>query len=632
MAERTSSIEEFEKNELTKIGERAMNNIAQEKKSMLLEQAVINSSVEELSKIYDELGYVESSARALGVACRFRGLEMVKILVEKGASFDVLSIEERKEKYHHDIGRRKYSNYSLYLLKVFRGELKGACCLRGMALNKSAKKEVGKPLAFLADDERIKVLNYLFENREKVFFQPEELLFYAIYAKDTVIVEELRILGVRLSEMRVHIITEGGKDMNEYWQEYSAMTRKLTGEDYIEIMQQLALELDGKLFYFTEKVFGITKKHFHDVKVFEFVITHFKQDKMNKSAIIRDLIDRNALDALLVVEREGWLNIPRRRDKIIEYASEKNKTEILAWLLDFKNRTIDYNDEQEMAEKMLIRELNASPNSIVTLKKIWSYRKREDGTLIITNYRGKSVNVVVPEKIGKNIVIAIGNGAFAGNAGCCGSKVTVKQAEQHNMITKIVLPKTLQYIGRGAFCGMSALEEINISEGVKEIDQSAFSGCSSLKSIIIPNGVKEIKRDTFRGCSSLKNVIIPDELKKIGEDAFYKCSSLKNITIPGTVDKIKHSTFAYCENLEKVCICEGVTQIDELAFSCCSNLTEIKIPKSVQRLMTDVSGCHKWHEVFSNCPKLTVYCPKGSKTETYCMKKGIRFQYSDDFS
>ena len=68
--------------------------LTQKEKAEALEQAVINCSAEELSKIYDKLGYVEMSAPALGLACRFRGLDIVKILVEKGATFDFPLTEE----------------------------------------------------------------------------------------------------------------------------------------------------------------------------------------------------------------------------------------------------------------------------------------------------------------------------------------------------------------------------------------------------------------------------------------------------------------------------------------------------------------------------------------------------------
>ena len=62
-------------------------NTSQRDKRLVLENAVLNRSPEELSALYEQLGHVENSSRALGLACRFRGLTYVKALVEGGADF-----------------------------------------------------------------------------------------------------------------------------------------------------------------------------------------------------------------------------------------------------------------------------------------------------------------------------------------------------------------------------------------------------------------------------------------------------------------------------------------------------------------------------------------------------------------
>ncbi|MDE6221051.1 MAG: leucine-rich repeat domain-containing protein, partial [Lachnospiraceae bacterium] len=216
------------------------------------------------------------------------------------------------------------------------------------------------------------------------------------------------------------------------------------------------------------------------------------------------------------------------------------------------------------------------------LKKIWSYRKREDGTLLITNYKGTDTEVTVPEKIGKGIVTGIGTGAFSG--GYSNPKVTVEQVEQHMRITNIILPKTLQYIGENAFCKMPALKEIDIPEGVEKIDDYAF----------------------------------------------WKCESLKSITIPGTVKKIGNYVFEGCIRLEKVYINEGVLEIGAFVFSNCM-LKEIRIPESVQNLSgtTKNIGTH-WMFGYSHPPKMTVYCPKGSQAEEYCREMRISFRNSEN--
>ncbi len=562
--------------------------LTQKEKAEALEQAVINCSAEELSKIYDKLGYVEMSAPALGLACRFRGLDIVKILVEKGATFDFPLTEETEIIYHCYIGQ-KYANYrtnySLYLLKVFRGELKGACCLKGMKFTKNAKREVGKSLLFLADEERITVLNYFIAQKEKISFQPEEMLFYAIFAKDKVIYEELRKQGVTLSDRRIHTVTEGGIASDGYWYEFGALTGKLADKDYLDVMQQLALELHGKPFYYTEKMFDITKKRFHDLEIFEYFLAHFQQGKMKKYQIIRNLIDEDVLDALPVIERIGWLSVPKKRDEIIEYASKNKKTEALAWLLDYKNRTADFAAEQEKAEKKMMHELNISPNSVEALRKIWSYKKREDGTLVITNYKGIDTEVVVPEKVGKSIVTAI---------------------------------------GYGAFCEMSRLKEIRIPKGVEKIESNAFRGCKALENITIPEGVQEIGMLAFGACDALKTIIIPRTVKSVGTFAFANCNQLK-----------------------KVYLCEGVLEIGARAFEKCSCLEEVILPQSVQNLTIDPKHCNteecqkckeyyscevRYHYgvAFPRNPKLMIYCPEGSYAETFCKENGFPFQYIDD--
>lgn len=52
-----------------------------------LEMCVMQDAPAEVAKALEQIGEVEFTARALGLACRFRGLETVRVLVEHGASF-----------------------------------------------------------------------------------------------------------------------------------------------------------------------------------------------------------------------------------------------------------------------------------------------------------------------------------------------------------------------------------------------------------------------------------------------------------------------------------------------------------------------------------------------------------------
>lgn len=566
--------------------------LAQEERAAQLQRAVINGTVQEIVEVYDALGYVEMSAPALGLACRFRGLEVVKVLVEKGATFDFPSTEEIEIKYHCHIGekhaqyRENYrTNYALYFLKCYRGGVKGARCLQGMKFFKNQKRDDGTLLPFLADSARSPVLDYLLLNQKKLAFQPEELLFYAIFARDDFLYEELKKRRICLAPKRIHAMTEGTL-ADGYWFEFGTLTGKLADRDFVGVMQRLSTELDGKPFRFTEKTFDSIQDRFHDFSIFEFFLEHFRREKMQPAKIMRCVIDRNLVEAMPLIEREGWLGTPRKREEMIVYAAEQERTELLAWLLDFKNRTADFAAEQEKADKKLMRKLNAAPDSVMALSQLWSYKKTADGTITITNYKGSATEVTVPEKIGKSIVTAIGKGTFTGeenqrrNNETMNRGATKEQIRQHKKITKIVLPDTIQLIGAGAFQCMEELREINIPAGVREIGEAAFAACAALKTLTIPPNVKRIGKKAFLGCAALETVYISEGVEELGAGVFAKCSKLQKVYIPASIQCIRDKE---------------------------ENSLDL--------------------ELFAACPDVTVICPKQSVAESYCREKGVRYQY-----
>lgn len=566
--------------------------LAQEERAAQLQRAVINGTIQEIVEVYDALGYVEMSAPALGLACRFRGLEVVKVLVEKGATFDFPSTEEIEIKYHCHIGekhaqyRENYrTNYALYFLKCYRGGVKGARCLQGMKFFKNQKRDDGTLLPFLADSARSAVLDYLLLNQKKLAFQPEELLFYAIFARDDFLYKELKKRRICLAPKRIHAMTEGTL-ADGYWFEFGTLTGKLADRDFVSVMQRLSTELDGKPFRLTEKTFDSIQNRFHDFSIFEFFLEHFRREKMQPAKIMRCVIDRNLVEAMPLIEREGWLGTPRKREEMIAYTAEQERTELLAWLLDFKNRTADFAAEQEKADKRLMRKLNATLDSVMALSQLWSYKKTADGTLTITNYKGSATEVTVPEKIGKSIVTAIGKGTFTGEENQCRNNETMnrgatkEQIRQHKKITKIVLPDTIQLIGAGAFQCMEELREINIPAGVREIGEAAFAACAALRTLTIPPNVKRIGKKAFLGCAALETVYISEGVEELGAGVFAKCSKLRKVYMPASIQCIRDK------------------EENSLDF-----------------------------ELFAACPDVTVICPKQSVAESYCREKGVRYQY-----
>lgn len=483
--------------------------LPQENKAEILENAVINSSPEELAKTYKELGYVEFSARALGLACRFRGAEIARLLIGLGAGFDIPKTEDAERLYHVYAGLT-WSNYrsdfSLYLLDISK-QIKGACCCKGLRLAKKITRKDKSTLKLLPDSERAEALQVLIENADKISFSPSELLYYAIFARDEFIVNELKRHGFGLSELREAPVIVGGRN-TDFWYEWLSMTKNLSDEDFLPVMKMMSAEIRGAKFYCTKKLYDLTKRRFSSAEVFEFFLEGFKTEKLNKTQIVRDLIDINAVGTLGVIEKTGWLKDTKRREEIIAYAQERgDRVECVAWLLDYKNRTADLAAERLRAEKKIERELNASPNSVTALSQIWSFTKCEGG-LRITNYKGHETEVVVPERIGKSAVVEIGAGAFVGNPRAMfgNPHCKLEQFEVHQKIEKLTLPETIRIIGEGAFSYMRSLREINLPNGLKEIGKSAFMVCNKLERLVIPSSVISVGMHAFNQCTKLSIV------------------------------------------------------------------------------------------------------------------------------
>ena len=201
-----------------------------------------------------------------------------------------------------------------------------------------------------------------------------------------------------------------------------------------------------------------------------------------------------------------------------------------------------------------------------------------DGAGTITGYTGTDTDVVVPLKIGGEMITTVGG--FKGNTN----------------ITSVTIPEGFTKIQDGAFGGCTNLTDITIPEGVTTIGHETFNGCTNLTNIKIPKGVTSIGVMTFKNCKSLTNIIIPEGLTSIGNTAFSGCSNLTSITIPNSVTSIENYAFVECTRLANITIPENVTFIGKYAFYSCKSLTNITIPEGVIKID---------EYTFNNCTSLT---------------------------
>ena len=92
----------------------------------------------------------------------------------------------------------------------------------------------------------------------------------------------------------------------------------------------------------------------------------------------------------------------------------------------------------------------------------------------------------------------------------------------------------------------SALQKVEIGDGVTLISSFAFARCYSLSSITIPGSVTSIGGFAFQNCYSLLSITIPDGVTSIDNNAFQNCHSLSSITIPDGVTSIGSNAFNSC--------------------------------------------------------------------------------------
>ncbi len=288
--------------------------------------------------------------------------------------------------------------------------------------------------------------------------------------------------------------------------------------------------------------------------------------------------------------------------------------------------------------------------------------------ITIIGYSGDDTDIVIPDRIQNNPVIAIGSGAFRdsniksitlpehleriGSAvfvGCSNlQSVTVDEnnpildsrdncnavirTEDNTLVSgwaHSTIPDTVTAIGGSAFEDCADLTKIDIPSSVTTIGEDAFNGCTGLTEIVIPSSVTTIGEDAFNGCTGLTEIVIPDSVTSIEYRAFKNCSGLKSVVISHSVTTLNGGVFANCTGLTGITIPDSVTSINGLAmdmfgekggpFEGCTGLTEIKIPDSVTSIgeytFKDCTGLKSvlipdsvteigWH-AFENCTGLT---------------------------
>ena len=247
----------------------------------------------------------------------------------------------------------------------------------------------------------------------------------------------------------------------------------------------------------------------------------------------------------------------------------------------------------------------------------YDLNETEDG-VVITGYRGKGGDVVIPAEIEGYPVVEC-NGTFDGKYVSITSiifpdsitkisnpRLRDSEAVFKNMqslkkvifpkhlkeipaymlyycdnVTTIQLPADVEIIGRQAFTNL-AISDIYLPNTVQKIEDYAFSRCRNLKIVTIPSSLKVIAGYVFSGCNNIETLNLSDGIESIDSEAF-KNTAIRTLTIPSSVKKIGGSAFYDCENLETLTLSDGIEEIESYAFKGTA-IKKLVIPASVKRI------------------------------------------------
>lgn len=244
----------------------------------------------------------------------------------------------------------------------------------------------------------------------------------------------------------------------------------------------------------------------------------------------------------------------------------------------------------------------------------FEYQELDDGTVILTNYKGDEKDLVLPDELGGKSVSTLSTDAF--------SRCTeLRSVTIPLSIVEIIENPFRPWDDSNPFLYCEKLEAIHVSPDhptLAEIDGVLFRkaekqllsypAAKAGASYDVPQGVAAIEDEAFSGNDKLRSVSLPDSVLTVGRNPFYDCRHLLEITVAegnpalSAADGVLFRTedrqlVSYPAGLKKAdcAVPDGTASIGERAFYQCDALTSVDLPDSV----TEIG-----EEAFSLCTSL----------------------------
>lgn len=259
---------------------------------------------------------------------------------------------------------------------------------------------------------------------------------------------------------------------------------------------------------------------------------------------------------------------------------------------DYYGAMIDYTDYIS-ARLARASQPDANGRMVVTgkmnalaLNESFEYEQLDDGSVMITAYKGTETNLNMPDKLDHHPVSAIGLYAFGGSD-----------------LESITIPDSVSIIGDCAFSASASLTRVTIGMGVEYFGLNPFYKCASLSRIIVSpdhpylamiDGVLFLKASKrlvlYPPAKTDIEYMIPQGVLVIGDGAFSNNASLISLSVPDSVISIEFQAFSACPRLSSVIIPDSVISIGKDAFQLCDELTLTVTQGSYAKEYAELNG------------------------------------------
>jgi hypothetical protein len=130
----------------------------------------------------------------------------------------------------------------------------------------------------------------------------------------------------------------------------------------------------------------------------------------------------------------------------------------------------------------------------------------------------------------------------------------------------VTIPDGITHIYEGAFRNNTTIESVVFSDTVDYIGRGAFAGCTALSNIQLSplNSFQGLGAGCFSGCTSLKEIYLPNTILAIGEYCFSN-SGLETINLEN-INIIHRYAFENCRGLTELSFGTSLNQIKDYAF------------------------------------------------------------------